>query len=177
MVYSNNAKQEFQTLIQLDRATNPSAHTNEPLLPSSQESIEPSQSSSSANVDSLQRPYATTTAVEFLDHLKNETEADEIGKHINDIFGSFCNLAHSFQIPIQADAAEAMEIDQSPPTPKADDTKIDWDGLKRVYDEIESQSALELVLIQARDSTFFIYQDSYMSHRTGRIPILSDQKV
>jgi len=135
--------------IQLDRATNPSAHTNEPLLPSSQESIEPSQSSSSANVDSLQRPYATTTAVEFLDHLKNETEADEIGKHINDIFGSFCNLAHSFQIPIQADGAEAMEIDQSPPTPKADDTKIDWDGLKRVYDEIESQSALELVLIQA----------------------------
>lgn len=152
-VTSSDSEEE----IQLASLTNRPAHAGEPFLSSSQESLEPSteplldsgQARSSTNHDSPQRPFATTTAVEFLEHLKSDAEADEIGALIGDIFGSFCNLAHSFQIPVQVEAAEAMEVDQSPPTPTADDAKIDWDGLKRVYDEIESQSALELVLIEA----------------------------
>jgi len=71
--------------------------------------------------------------------------------HILNIFAHPCNLAHSFQLQTTSELDMVMDTESpSDVTHTLNDANLDWDGLKRVYDEIEQRGCpLELVLIDA----------------------------
>ena len=93
-------------------------------------------------------PFATTTTVDFLDYFKSSDD-DELVTHIDNIFAHPCNLSHSFQLQLQSDE-DSMTPDECADKVTFDGSSIDWDGLKRVYDEIEQRGGrLELVLIES----------------------------
>jgi len=75
-------------------------------------------------------PTITTDANDFIEYLANES-IEELQKYINHVFGSVKNLASSFKLENGTD-------------------DYDWDGLKRVYEDIEAKE-LENSLVQAID--------------------------
>lgn len=98
--------------------------------------------------------FATTSAVEFLEHLKDSSN-DDLVTHIENIFGHPMNLASSFQLKITNDidemAIDSLDVNsEEEQTVLTSSSNVDWDGLKRVYDEIEERgNILEAALVEA----------------------------
>lgn len=97
--------------------------------------------------------FATTSTVDFMDYFKDSSE-DELATHIENIFAHPCNLSQSFQLAHNLETDSNMTTDPAAGTSSCDrewsQNNIDWDGLKRVYDEIENRGGrLEFTLIEA----------------------------
>lgn len=130
------------------KAPESSSSTDQPTEETSKPNEKSDPTSSSTSKIMKTTPFATTTTVDFLDYFKSSDD-DELVTHIDNIFAHPCNLSHSFQLQLQSDD-DSMTPDECADKVTFDGSSIDWDGLKRVYDEIEQRGGrLELVLIES----------------------------
>jgi len=95
----------------------------------SDEKMQVDQPSSSKIETDQNLPTITTDANDFTEYLANES-IEELHKYLKNVFGSVENLAHSFRL----DSGKGVDYD--------------WDGLKRVYEDIEAKD-LENSLVEA----------------------------
>ena len=75
----------------------------------------------------------TTDAAEFIQYLNREPN-DEIIKFIKNTFGNIKSLAGSFRLHVSEEEKHKSNLVGS---------NVDWDGLKRVYEEIEAKDMQE----------------------------------
>ena len=79
----------------------------------------------------------TTDAAEFIHYLNNES-TEEIDKFIKNTFGNARSLAGSFKLKTETETENRNKSKNC-----RIGSNVDWDGLKRVYEEIEAKDFQE----------------------------------
>ena len=98
---------------------------------------------SSPPLEGAQLVTLTTDAIEFVDYLNTESH-EEIEVFVTNVFGNMKSLAGSFKFKIQKDSG-FEDNPEAAGTSGFSGTDTDWDGLKRVYEELEARNMQEIL--------------------------------
>jgi len=144
-----SSAQPSQSQLSQSSSGQPETPHNQSLsLPPSDSNLEKPKNQSSPKSSQNEQPtfaksFAQTDAASFLSYLQDASE-DDLVTHIDQIFSYPVNLAFSFHL------SQGGEIPMETENEIASHDDIDWEGLKRVYDEIESKGGkIEQALIES----------------------------